>query len=187
MDGSIQFHFSSLNCWSRCETKGNAKLSPFPTLSLFLVTTPSALLPPLTQLQPLPPLGALCPRALLFLKQLWVRGSPPLHSSHAGDAEHSALSCRRQPCQANHLGRRAPGASTGVLAWPRPCRAEQPRHAEVGMVWEMGWAVPVPQLTALRAVGLQGHAATRADSPRAMWLSGSWQHGALVGHCLRCE
>lgn len=173
--------FLITHCWSRCESKGNAKLS-----SLFLVITPSALLPPLTQLQPVPPscLWVLCaPGHSCSWGSSAVRGSPLLPSSHTGDAERSVLSCRRQPCQADHLGRRAPGAGTGVLAWPHPCQAEQPRHTKVGMVWGMGWAVPVPKLHAwICKVTLP----RMLTAPEPCGYLGPGSTGALVGHCPGC-
>lgn len=42
------------------------------------------------------------------------------------------LSCRRELGEANDLGRRAPGAGTGVLARPHSCQADEPRSAQVG-------------------------------------------------------
>jgi len=72
--------FLTTHCWSRCETKGNAKLNPFPTLSLPVPCNNSFSSSP--SLDPAPttatslPLGALCPRALLFLGQLWGQRVP---------------------------------------------------------------------------------------------------------------
>lgn len=42
------------------------------------------------------------------------------------------FSCRWELGEANDLGRGTPGAGAGLLAWPHPCQAHEPRSAQVG-------------------------------------------------------
>lgn len=49
------------------------------------------------------------------------------------------FSCRWELSEANDLGRRAQGASPGVLAWPCPCQEDEPCPAQVRAPRGTGW------------------------------------------------
>lgn len=58
------------------------------------------------------------------------------------------FSCRWELSEANNLGRRAQGASPGVLAWPCPCQEDEPRSPQVRAPRGAGWphleGAPIP-------------------------------------------
>ena len=152
---------------------------------LFLLKTPVTLLPPLTQL-PLqrndPPLGSFTPSlppSSSFPRKTPGSGGFPIDAELLGSGVLSAalVSCRWELGEANNLGRRAPGAGAGVLAWPHPCQANKPRSAKVR--------------ARLDRIGKQGSpfAPVCTHCPRAgtqvmIWILAA--AAARAGYCLPC-
>lgn len=78
-----------------------------------------------------PPLGSFTPS--LLPSSSFPREAPGFshHLLNSRMLSTALFSCRWELSKANNLGRRAPRPSTGVLAWPHPCQADEPCPAQV--------------------------------------------------------